>query len=543
MELKNLGQTAASALIHTDIRLEREHWTMFRQKLLGIAAAATLGSAAMLGPTAAYAVKICDSSIDSRAALTEEGGDCFDSVIFAAETLLMGAANVTAASDEADTTAYYNIGDELFLGVPTDIGANSGDTYMVTVRLDGMVFTGAAALSGTTSATFSLALGGGAGDNLAVFRLTGGTLSATDGALSLDADYAVSAAGGSATLTIRNRTLAELEIEGVDGTATRSGNSIMVAGALNETAIAMNPTADVGADGFMMFEAGRTTASLGTLEVGVKAMHRRAQTDGTDDAGALVADLEDIMLTGNNTETPPAPNSSVAFSGDFSFASKVFLHGDGDCGALATDAHVATPNSDTDEATAETDLRMMEGEDDAAVILGTTSAVDVSDFATPQTLCVMVDPEAEDPMRIPATKAYTAMGSYMGITDAAIDPMPEEQTLGMIERNGTTVRLPSLSTHDRFNQRIRVVNRGPDAEYEMEFHGTDDEAGMDAAGTLAADSITVLSLRTDDVVKVGSGNSTSATLIVEALPNMIDVATVQTNRATGNTDTVVYSAD
>jgi len=440
MELKNLGQTAASALIHTDIRLEREHWTMFRQKLLGIAAAATLGTAAMLGSTAAYAVKICDSSIDTRAALTEEGGDCFDSVTFAAETLLMGGTNVTAASDATDTTVYYNILDELFLGVPTDIGATAGDTYMVTVRLDGMVFRGAAALTGTTSATFSLALGGAAGDAIAVFRLSTGALSSADGALSLDADYAVSAQGGSATLTIRNRTLADLEIEGVDGTATRSGGSIMVAGALNETAAPMNPTADVGADGFMMFEAGRTTASLGTLTVGVKAMHRQASD------GEAVDALEDIMLIGDNSDTPPAPNSSVTFSGDFSFASKVFVHGDDDCGALATDAHVATPNTDTDEATAEADLRMMEGEDDAAVILGTTSAVDVSDFDTPQTLCVMVDPEAEDPMRIPATSAYTAMGSYTGIADAAIGPMPEEQTLGMIARNGTTVRLPSLST-------------------------------------------------------------------------------------------------
>ena len=56
MELKNLGQTAASALIHTDIRLEREHWTMFRNKTLGIAAAATFGLAAMLGSTSANAV-------------------------------------------------------------------------------------------------------------------------------------------------------------------------------------------------------------------------------------------------------------------------------------------------------------------------------------------------------------------------------------------------------------------------------------------------------------------------------------------------------
>ena len=33
-----------------------------------------------------------------------------DSVTYAAETLLMGTGNVTAASDDADETVYYNIG-------------------------------------------------------------------------------------------------------------------------------------------------------------------------------------------------------------------------------------------------------------------------------------------------------------------------------------------------------------------------------------------------------------------------------------------------
>ena len=42
---------------------------------------------------------------------------------------------------------------------------------------------------------------------------------------------------------------------------------------------------------------------------------------------------------------------------------------------------------------------------------------------------------------------------------------------------------------------------------------------------------------------IGEGGSTSGSLIIEAQPHMIDVATVQVSREDGSTDTVVYTAD
>ena len=278
MELKNLGQTAASALIHTDIRLEREHWTMFRNKLLGIAAAATLGSAAMLGSTAAYAIKICDTAPTARTAFAETSTTCFDSVTFAAETLLMGEDEVTAANDAADTTVYSNIGDTLFLAAPTGVGGIMGDGYTIEITLDGMVFRSASATltyQGTGSATFNSSTGGQSGDSSVTFSLASGAVSNSNGLVSLTADFAVSANGGSATLVITNPAIA-----GPDGTETHPGNPIMVAPALSETSTKMNPTADVEADGFMMFEGGRTTASLGTLQVGAAPTYRQASAAG-----------------------------------------------------------------------------------------------------------------------------------------------------------------------------------------------------------------------------------------------------------------------
>ena len=59
---------------------------------------------------------------------------------------------------------------------------------------------------------------------------------------------------------------------------------------------------------------------------------------------------------------------------------------------------------------------------------------------------------------------------------------------------------------------------------------------------LGAGTITVLSLREDDVVTLPSGRShTAATVIIDAHADMLEVATVQVTPATGATDTVVYS--
>ena len=165
-------------------------------------------------------------------------------------------------------------------------------------------------------------------------------------------------------------------------------------------------------------------------------------------------------------------------------------------------------------------------------------AVDVMDFATTQYLCIMVDPDDEEGMRIPETSAYTAMGDYMTIEDGAIPPMPMMQTLGRIERDGTTVRFPYLTTREGYVQRIRIVNRGGEAKYTLDYASNAEAVAGTDEGVLEPDERKVLVVR--DVVKVTDGSTTTAgTLIVEAEPRTIDVATT-VNTADGGIDTVVY---
>ena len=129
MELKNLGQTTVSALIHMDIRLEREHWTMFRNKLLGITAAATLGSAAMLGTTTANAAIDVDLPADEVMKVT-----------YAKETL----TDAADAMIEVNGTKYYLVetGGEnaLDIRVRMDYAATGQESIYLRFDLSGMVF-------------------------------------------------------------------------------------------------------------------------------------------------------------------------------------------------------------------------------------------------------------------------------------------------------------------------------------------------------------------------------------------------------------------
>ena len=370
-----------------------------------------------------------------------------------------------------------------------------------------------------------------------VYRLTSGGV-ATTAALNLEASFAISGNAGTATMTIRNQTLAGLEIPGVTGTERHPGTVIKVAPALDEDATAMNATADVAAS-FKKFLGGMSVATVGSLEVGFET-HRHASGDSPGDAVVLA----DIIVTADDDGGDP--QSTVTFMGDFSFASKVYTHGDGDCGVEGeTDGQSGDP--DNVLARTEADLLIR---DDMEMVSDTTKtmAVAVSDEAdvdnaltSARYLCIMVQGEDDtsqdgmDAPRIPETGAYTAMGSYTGIENAAIGPKPQEQILGMIGRNGTTVNFPFLTSQTRYNQVLRITNRGS-AVARYEFSSSEMDGVIE--DTLMGSGMTTR-LLVRDLIGDGVGEA-SGTLIIEAQPGNIDVALVHVNRDDSSTDTWIY---
>ena len=155
----------------------------------------------------------------------------------------------------------------------------------------------------------------------------------------------------------------------------------------------------------------------------------------------------------------------------------------------------------------------------------------------------MVDRDDEDGMRIPR-KPDTVHGDGFlrrNSTPRRLARCRWMLTLGRIKRDGTTVRFPYLTTREGYVQRIRIVNRGGEAKYTLDY-ATNAEAveGTDE-GVLEPGERKVLVV--SDVVEVTDGSTTTAgTLIVEAEPRTIDVATT-VNTADGGIDTVVYPSD
>jgi hypothetical protein len=492
---------------------------MDKRTFVGLCAALAF----VAGSPGAYALKIFDSAPDDRMGVME--GD--DSFTYAAETLMTNMVQEV----EGDSTTYYNISGTagpLVLSAPADIGATAGDVYVVVITLDGMVFRDAQLLDrALTGGTFEVATGGAPGDKLVVYRLTSEGVDAAEGVLSLTAQFAVSEEGGSATLTMTNQTLAGLNIEGVSGRKAHSGNVIKVASALKETTMANDLIAEV-VSSFKKFKGGMTIGNLGSLTVEVEPRHRMA-INGSD-----VVNLEEILL--NETDDGVA-DSSVSFMGDFSFASSVFVHGDANCGTAGV---------------AGMDIRIMEGEGDDAVVTDTTMAVSLDANGTTNTaentswmnyLCIMVQGDDTDDMdapRIPDTSAYTATGSYKALDMAADGPMGVERILGAITRDGTTVRFPYLTTREGYVQRIRIVNRGGEAKYTLDYATNAEAVAGTDEGVLEPGERKVLVV--SDVVEITGSTTTAGTLIVEAEPRTIDVATT-VNTADGGIDTVVYPSD
>ena len=474
---------------------------------LRIAGVAMLGTAALLGTNAANAVLNLD---------TDE-----DAAIYARETLVTEVEGKDGNTyyEVIDSAANHNV--TAALGLEKD----SDDTLVITYQLTNMVFGENLTDDSLTGvAGTSLASKGKMGDSSAIFRVSGtadqtaaDVLTLNIGSLGVSPD-----SSGSIVMTVKNITLAEVLPNPADAEhkADFSGAVAVVRG-LQEEATPMDVTATVEHQ-FKSFD-GASTASLGTFMVSSSADARAASS------GNLIGFTANVE--GNDLIDPTA--ESVTITGDFSFATMAWLDAVADMNDMPCDdaSKGDLLKKDGDEVTDTMELE----------------AVAASEVMTAQHLCIAVA-SGDDAMAIAASEEpYMITTSYTrGTTNADFPPSGDMHEMGSIVRDGTTVRLPYLTTNERFNQRIYIVNRSSTAaEYVITFHGEGDEAGMDAEGTLAGGgTTTILSVGDDDVVTIGPGRtSTSGTIVIEAQPKLIDVATSQINRELGTSDTVVYQED
>lgn len=135
---------------------------------------------------------------------------------------------------------------------------------------------------------------------------------------------------------------------------------------------------------------------------------------------------------------------------------------------------------------------------------------------------------------------YNFTLDYKGIASTKFEPADLTGVIGTIDRDGTVVQVPYVSTFDEYNQRLVLVNRGSaDVAYTVTFTpetGVTVAPGTKATGTLKAKSTTILSAK--DVVTITGATRTAATVTIVSSTGNIDAATTMVNLADKSTDTV-----
>ena len=194
----------------------------------------------------------------------------------------------------------------------------------------------------------------------------------------------------------------------------------------------------------------------------------------------------------------------------------------------------------------------------AVTTVGTATVAHRDEPFGTRNLCVWLPlPEpGEDPEPIPiglyeATVSVAPAGGGHAIGRAGV--------VGDIRHSGARVQIAHLTTSDRYDQQMVILNRGRIAvRFSFVSLLTEDGATVELSRegaaardsglhTVPAGSQVVLSVAATLRIRGGvdSGDRmplASATLAFNANANDIQVATVQTNRGDGSTDTVVYRA-
>ena len=497
-----------------------------------------------------------------------------DSVTYAKETLLKTSAK------EPDNITFYDIQRTHYVSGPTKIytlGA-ANDAYVVRYSLEGMVFAaqptghalgrmndvpGVIATPGDTisegdgfGGRLNIILGGAAGDDYVVFQAVNLTIRRTDGVVAdlgnnvagvpvrdpiilLQAKFAISGEGsGSITRVVQNRALRDIGIP--DSETHELSGAIRALPALVEKVVpdASPPTA-VAAFDFMQFSPGSRISqnldqSVGSVMLGVQSNPEYRHSQGTDTEVAalataigdnspeeevrtamllLVVDTLEEVIGG---ETDPKKNGATFSSNYFQFPSKVTV------GAAAGGCDAGG-----------SDIRMKSAED-ANVYENASKPQTAASFKGEQILCINVDGETE----IPVTDTYKVTTKYAGVADAAFPPPGGTYELAYIRHDGTTYRLPYLTTYEAYNQRFSIVNRGGATTYA--FTGLVSAEGTVTPGPRSIGPLPTgqTILRTEDVVSIAGAARAAGNLTIVADPGTVSAAVQQINTMTRTVDTV-----
>ena len=486
-----------------------------------------MGSALLLGPGLATAIDLDGTGMDAPTA-----------VLIATQTIPSGAGNMTQSA--TGTTMYHNIniGSGANFEISPGIRLEEEDRYFLRVALGGgMVFRGTLAVpaSGTL-------VQGGAGYSQVVYRLG---LVAVDASIELGVDENLAVASNMPADYTASMTIHTAQFDAIDGVGEVRGigaedvTVVRAVSGIDATITPANAVADV-AVGFRWF-VGPSAAmpnvsgvALGTANAAAAAGQANV-LNATD--GGMVEDGDLIDPTG----------VTIGVEGDFSVGVYDLVPFTDEDNDQATDdtatctARVGTAGNPTMMG------NLVPDEDSPNMAMLADQAPGL------YKLCIEVD--LAGPMSnaspIPAG-AYTATVYTRSTADVRDNMMVNEGNIGAISRNGASVNIAYLTTSEKHNQRLIIVNRGPrpisitDIMFNTE-NGTEADLSDAAKAAAAIPELNMIMPGQAVMHRVGTmlsitGDSrrTAATLSFNGVAGHISVATTQVNLSDSSTDTVMW---
>ena len=543
---------------------------MLSMKTLRVAIV-TMGSALLLGPGLAVA----QDNINLNG--SAEDMDTPMPLVFAQETL--PAANTRGLRGlELDEVLRIGVeprraigADEVFLRI--DLGGARFGTAEPTL-VSGDDVEGAGTAAGTLNS-------GGPNMAFAVFEVTtspaNGALVVTipeSGTTGDGNDLMLSTSSGNVTATITAYSDADdaLDEVGARSTFAGSGTIIRLVSGLTVTIKAADRATPSVDHGFLWFLNNAGTGPTGQQELGwlgleentvVMAGVRTATTGAQLERGDILSTVADAMGTvsfnvmgnldlGAFTQKPEV---FLREGDDQTDTNAAFVMEDG--ARVPTESCDGVGEGQIDRGNLVDAEGMMligeEGERPSGVTAASTGPLAPGIYL----LCVNVDVMGPETNMYPIPNSdYTATAHFKTgrNTLEASQMAGMEGDLASIKRNGASVDIPYLTTSEKHNQRLIIVNRGtrPVAITSIAFTseaGTDVElsataqAAMDAGLLMVPGNSTYVATMANTLEITGDSRRTAATVSFAATPGALSVATTQVNLSDGSTDTVVYAVD
>ena len=413
------------------------------------------------------------------------------------------------------------------------------------------------AIDGATTVGAVQVAGGMAGDSHVVFRVTGAAIS-LDASLWIRVDHALAVPMGTGSYgaSISAYGDADDAVAGVGAVSTISGAGtiVRVVSGLDASVTAGNPLEASVAQGFRYFNPGRTTSGqLGLFQAIANPMGVLSGNDG------MPAENSDII----STETGSV---SVTVEGDLSigafnvvgYNAAIEVDEDADPPIMMAvpagyDACPSAPAAADDDPMNDLTSSLSNPDDpEAALSTMGTQSLGAGMYA----LCINIEPAGPmTSMNAIPEGGYTATVSVR--TPGAHESEAVEAasgTIGTITRDGASVEIPYLTTSEKHNQRIIIVNRGsspvPITSIDFTAEGGTEVELMDTvqaaidAGQLSVPAGESWVARMDETVSItGDSRRTAATINFFGVSGNLSVATTQVNLEDGSTDTVVYMVD